>query len=401
MKHKMFTYLLLLGSSILPAFFTNSIYGYLPFLFLLFLSIISALYAYLLKKCFELIDITDTYYCERDKELDFTVHMHNKSPLVYPRVEAMLYISDIYGKERFTQSVEYVLAPFEEKDFSLTIRFDHIGSYHAGLRCIKIYGLLGVMSHTLSSDKVFHITVTPKIFNYEDFACSDRISKQNDASLMVAWKSGMEYAGVREYTQGDPIKNIHWNLSAHSLEYLTKKYVKHAAHGISILLDLQAPDYQEDAFMQIFDCIIETALAIAHHAKWLGHQYEILYDKDGFTKCYAPPHFYELGEFMNDLPNLTPEENKYNMNKLLAEHCSGNDINTRSIIICTSNLNQKMINSLVALKSNHKNPMLYYAIPVASNSVKKQEGLQRLGALDEYNIPYKVINSAVDLLKAS
>lgn len=399
MKHKILLYPPALALSLVPAIFLNNLYGYLPFLFLVFTGLLSVLYGFILKKSISYIDVSELKSCNRDSEVDFSVSVQNKSFLIYPKIEAYFYMNNLFGEEDTVNSVSFTLTAFEKREFHFTVKFVHIGSYDAGLKQIDIYSLFNLHHFTLPNHKHYRIKVNPKIYNLPNLAVANLTQEKALSASNTFLMTGSDYTGVRSYEIGDPMKNIHWKLSARSLNYMTKQFESYASSGVSVILDLLAPPYPGHILMDIFDSLVETGLSVAHHAKKAGLEYEILYYKDRMPRRYHPMSFSHPDELMDDLPAITTDPALYDVSLLLGGHGRIQDT-MGNIILCTANISDPILKTLIALKCNRKKPLLYFILPKDLHSEEIEDKIKPLKILDRYHIIYRALSSASDLRKA-
>lgn len=85
-------------------------------------------------------------------------------------------------------------------------------------------------------------------------------------------RSGDEFAGVRPYQQGDPLKSIHWKSSAKGLGLMAKEYNEELSGRVSLILDCspgQTPDGGRtlDWACRAAGSLLFSALDVGHHAE--------------------------------------------------------------------------------------------------------------------------------------
>ena len=388
---------LAVGITGVPAIFLNTIYGYLPGIVVVVGILSSFGYLQLLKKTLTYEELSDLSNCQRGTEVEFTVKIENKFLLIYPKLELQFYISDLFGADDTVTESVITLAPREKRQFDFTVRFDHIGTYSAGLKRIKIYDLLGLFSHEVKNSKEYQVNVAPKIFDIAALRISNTTLTESQKMVIPTVIDGSDYAGVREYVWGDPIKTIHWKLSARTETYMTKQFESYGVTGVSIILDFLSPEYESETMMSIFDSVVETGLSIAEYAQENGMEYEILYtDRRGEKKKANTQRHIDYVQLIRDMPKISAQGGDVTGIDLLREECN-NLYSQGNIAFCTANITDEMVNVLTQIHNQRKNPILFAMIPEYMKDEEKEDRLKPLRVLDQANISYYILSSAKEL----
>jgi uncharacterized protein (DUF58 family) len=381
----------------LPAVFMNSLYGYLPALMVVAAIAFSFGYLHLQRRMLSYEELSDLTNCRRETDIDFIVNLRNKFVLIFPKVETYFYVSDLFDADDTVTSSVITLAPMENRKFDFSVRFDHIGTYSAGLKKIIIHDLLGLFSYTVENKRIYRVSVAPKIFDVASLDISDTALTDSERMIVTTINDGADYMGVREYAWGDPMKTIHWKLSARSDVYLTKQFESYGVVGITILPDFFSPKYDSDTLMTNFDAIVETALSIARYAEKSGMEYEIVY-----TDKYGDRHRVHAGigadyiTMINDMPNISTTEGRHTGTELLREeggsrHAHGN------VVYITANVTDEVTDILLGLKGRSKNPLLFAVTPASLYGEDRETFLRPLRLLNNAGVSWRPIASAADL----
>ena len=394
---KLLLCVLTIGICLIPAVFINTLYGYLPVLMAAIL--IGGSYGYMrvLRRSLQYAEDSDMANCVRGTKIDFSVLLKNRSILFYPLVEPYFYIADLFGADDSLLSDIITLAPREERRFEFDARFDHIGTYNAGLRRIRLQDLLGLFTYTIENEKQYTVSVIPQVYEIDKLPVSKNAASESQKMTVSNPTDSSDYAGVREYVIGDPIKNIHWKLSARTTGYMTKVFESYSNTGICSILDFHAPAYSSDEMMSAFDCIVETALSIGRYAIKEGLESEIrYYDKYGEKVQVSSYNQDDFGSMVENMPRIHAGRNEYRAVDLLLEE-GGSLYSQGNLAICTADITPELIEALIAVRSRRKNPMLFAAVPDGISEEKRQKILSDLTALEEFRIFYHVLSDASSL----
>lgn len=389
--------IIVLGLSVVPAVFLNNAFGYMPVIVLGLLLVFSRIYVSILKRAITFEERSDFSNCSRGTDNTFSVRLKNRSPLVYTRMEVYFFVSDIFGGEDSTDTAVITLAPFEERNFGFNIHFDHIGTYEAGLKKVTFSDLFGIFQVTLDNEKRYQVQVSPKIFDVAKLHVSNSTFTESKHQLIPTSMDGSDYTGVREYVIGDPIKSIHWKLSARTEVYMTRQYESYGNTGVSIIMDFLSPAYDTESMMCVFDGIVETALSVEHYGRNRGIETEILYlNKAGRKKKYSSRGGKDIFGLIADLPKVSAEGGKYTALNILMEE-GGAPYSQGNLAFCTANITGSLVRAMMEIKMRRKNPILFCIVPECLTQEERRTFLKPLRSLDYARIPYYILGTAEEL----
>ncbi|MDR3225479.1 MAG: DUF58 domain-containing protein [Clostridiales Family XIII bacterium] len=380
-----------------PAVFMNDLYGYLPILAAGVSILCSFAYLTALRKRLTYEEVSDLSNCRRETEVDFVVRLRNGTPLVCPKLEPYFYISDIFGGDDAVTSEVITLAPREERTFDFAVRFDHIGTYSAGVRKIVVHDLIGLFSYTIENPTRHKVSVSPKLFDVEKLHISNTSLSESERMIVPITSDGADYTGVREYVWGDPIKTIHWKLSARGESYLTKQFESYGTVGVTVILDFFSPEYDTDTLMSVFDAVVESGLSVGNYARENGMEYEIVYtNKQGEKKKFSKAPGENFADIIEDIPRISTSSGSDNGVKLLREEGNAR-YSHGNIVYCTANPTEEAANVLAELKQRKKHPALIAVVPKKLEGGERRHRLRPLRTLEYENIPYYILSHAREL----
>jgi len=201
-------FFVLLGILILPAVYTNSIFGYFPILATVFLHLVSLVYLIVMRRSISIESDHRDVEVERGDTVRVDLGIRNKSFLVCTKAKAEIYVQDYLGEDDSRSEATFSIDARSEADFGFDVHMEHLGQYTAGIRNMHIYGLLGIVRIPVPFDSVFHVLVLPQIHEEEEALSAESLTDSPDASS-IKKNDGFDYTGVREYAMGDSMKKIH------------------------------------------------------------------------------------------------------------------------------------------------------------------------------------------------
>lgn len=350
----------LLVVTVVPAIIIRSPISFMPLVFLFILMLCSFLYIISLTKCYEIIvDTSAIKRYERLSSVDYFIKIVNKGFLVFPHVSFTIALESIDGFTVNVYKFNFILDPKEEKKLYVNIDFPHIGRYIVKISELRIYGFLDMFCLKIKPKWREKLLITPKIYNIQNLEI-DTSQPVFTVNFNVPHKiSGGDFNDVREYVPGDPIKNIHWKLSAHANLYMTRVMNTDAVSGITVYMDFTVN--HNSSFLEVAsinDCTVECAYSIALYAFSQYYGVNFIYSESNHPVHFFPKSNEELEGMINSLPKVSIKE-KNSIELLIAEY-SNTKISLDNIIVLTSKLSVELINALSDCKERGKYPILCY-----------------------------------------
>lgn len=378
----------------LPGVFMNSVYGYLPVLFLLFLLAGSLLCMLLVRRSMGAEADFNRSSCERGKSVTIGLQITNEGRIMCPKAVVNLFISDLFGGTDHVTQTWMTLAPKSSNQIGLDMDMPHIGVYQVGVKDMDIYDLTGVFRSHVPMDGTFQVFVKPRIFPVDELLQNENAFEDSPRDTSSSVLSGMDYVGVREYEYGDSMKSVHWKLSSRGMGYMTKMHESSKEMSFSVILDTSA-DRQSDreVAMDLYDRLVETALSLITEIAKRHTSYRLIYcDKEGNVKQTTPKGRHDDESLIQSLSVLTqdPEAKYPDGAKILADGRSKSN-RSSNVIVCTCRVTEELLQGLLGVKRERKVPELYVIVPIGMTSRELELLKGRLSILDEANIYYKLV----------
>lgn len=387
---------LLLAAAAVPAVYMNTVYGYFAILFLVFLILFSGISLLILKRGIQAESSQTQQDCLRGGQVDIGLQLVNHSRLICPAGEASLMISDLFGGTDVRQNVPFTLPGKERVDLGFGMDMNHVGVYEVGLDQIEIRDFFGIFHSVSPVHGVFQVAVLPRTYTMEELDAAEAMAEANQETK-VTTPGGMDYTGVREYVPGDPMKQIHWKLSAHSREYLTRLQEVNRQQEYAVVLDFAAdamPD--REVAMDLNDTLIETALSIGEHLNRLDSLNQLFYtNRSGQITKTANMRFSEYGELLRDFAQIHPDapadfpDAAAVLDTPALAHGRGN------VLVVTSRITEGLLDALRQIRSGQRAVELFVVVPAEWNSRQLEALHARLECLEEARIVCHLVSTAV------
>lgn len=202
-----------------------------------------------------------TELCRFDKFL-MCVTVNNKSPLISPSLKITCSVPDIEGKT--TEQVVFVLnSSFARKgSFDYSCSFAYRGINEITVDNVEYYDFLKLIKIKKKIAKSAVVTVKPRRIELKLPVSSYQQNQENSNMVGTAnVLSGGDMIGVREYSLGDNLKNVHWKLSAKSEELIMKSFAENIYDKAFVIADMSAYYSDEYTSKAMTDCVVEATLS--------------------------------------------------------------------------------------------------------------------------------------------
>lgn len=392
-------WLVVVAAVLLPARYINNVFGYLAFFFLALLIGLSVLILWNLKRKISIAsDVADmaNIQCMRGEPVALNLKIQNKSLFFCPHAKAGFYISSLFGDVDSLMESDFTIAGRSDSRFDFDMDMKHIGVYQVGLKNMRIYDMFGFFHMDVPIKGDFEVYVKPRIYAMEDLKVEEEVLLDASRDTRNAVPNGMDYIGVREYTPGDSMKQIHWKLSAHSRDYMTKLSENSRQSDFAVLLDFAANQAEQEELMDLYDTLVETAFSLLEELSHREVTYSLIYcDKQQEMRRSIPKGRENDMEYIRRFGVITPEPDPdYPDGTELLSQESRMPNRSTNLILCTSRVTTEMIQQLLSIKQQKRSPELYLIIPQRLTQREREDVMAPLRTLDDARIPWHSVSTA-------
>lgn len=352
----------ILAAAFFPVKYNSGFYGYMPGLLILSLVSLSFVHLLVLRRALRFEIENMAAVCLRGEEVKVVLKIENPSVFSCPNLQVSLGVRDFFLSEDSAYRRNPSLGRRSKAEIPFSLKMDHLGVYGFGIREVRIYDLLGVFSLGFSGAPLQRFTVLPKIHSGEEVALEEKLLEENHSLSKSAVSDGFDYSSVREYVLGDPMKRIHWKLSAHSSTYLTKLTESSRKNDLTVIMDF-ATGLKDGAVVQCnFDGLVETALLLIYQARQKDIDYTLFFaDGQGELIRSMPKGSQDHEDLIQMLPTFHQMSGgDFPDGAELVEKEGGLGNRSANIILCTAHLTDEAVDGLVAVRKQHRNAQLFY-----------------------------------------
>ncbi len=390
--------LLLLALVVGDASYHATPIGWVPFLCYLLLVIGAWGYLQLLKRAISFEEQVEASACKRGAEVPFRVFLHNRGVLFFFRIEVVITAKDLFGNTTSRVETVAALGPKGSSELCFNIAFDHVGRYQAGVESLVISDFLGLFTHSVPNKRAKTICVSPNIYQVSSMDFSEEALEDSDKASKAVLADSMDYAYVREYVPGDPLKTIHWKLSAKAGEYMTRLFEVYTNPAVAVFMDFYAPLDDADDLMGVYDAVIESGFTVARYAQQEGMDTAMRY-----VNRYAQS--VELNDwsddavqrFVEDAPTASNSAQQASLAIDLIRSCTSGSYGENNIVVCSANFSPELMEALVSAKLNGRNPLLIAIVPLSLVDRDRDDYCRPLQQLQLAGIDCMIVSRAQEM----
>ena len=378
-------------------------FGWVPLITVVLGIVVAFIYLQVLKRSLVFEETSNLADCQRDKDITFSVAFKNASPLFFFRIEVYFYISDLYGNVASRAMTTMSLAPFESYDLSFSAKFEHIGTYSAGLEKVRVVDFLNLFSATVQNERKQTVQVTPKLQLLDGLRFSPDAMQESTKAAKTILADSMDYAYVREYVPGDPLKTIHWKLSSRNADgrYMTRLYEMPTNPAVDVLLSFYGPSNEASELMGFFDAVVESAFSIATFARRQGMETTVSFiDRDEQRAVLESWSDDDMPDIVRGMPAMGNSAALAAAGLDLVRDVTSAQHGANNLVVCTADLSAQMIDLVCDAKVRRKEPLFVAVIPASLVGKERDDYTASLARLDAADISYLVISKSDELLEA-
>lgn len=357
------------------------------------ISISFTLIAYFRLKFFE--DIDKRVIAKGDT-LNYKICISNEDFFLYPFIKVNFYGADTIFSKQF-QSKSFLLLPFKQKTFSLSLACKYRGRYMIGIKSIEIEDYLGLIRLTLSPMDTKMITVNPRLVVLDSLKIKTNHLSESHYTLNNQHEDVTTISDTRKYAYGDSLKKIHWKLSAKLNELMVKNFEGTSKTNCVIFLDLKKNKFSYEQNLILEDKLIESTVAIVNYCLCNWIPVDLVYNYKGFNDISAKNSM-EFDKIYEVLSCVYFDQD-INLKDLLNIYTRDN-VQKIDLLIFTCNLDYELYDEICKTKALGFNVNLIYVSP--ENIIGSSESIVEdiLMDLPEIGItPYKInINDDIKVI---
>ena len=213
-------------------------------------------------------------------------------------------------------------------EIELNFKPKYRGTYEIGLASLEITDFLGLFILRKKIKRSFALLVFPAILPIK----AERDAARLLSSVNAYLAQEDEYMDARPYLISDPMKKIHWKLTAKKGEWMVKNYASGAQTSVTIIIDPNYSTDRRETRLRLEDAITERAVALTHVCLSANIPVELLF---GSRIKESARNMGGFGALYNLIAELAFNERGYSLENELSKRLSA-DLGAQNVIILTA-----------------------------------------------------------------
>lgn len=372
--------------------------GWMPFVAALLCIALAQIYVRLAARSLRFHEKAQMSDCPRGSSVPFSIAFSNSGILALLDVRARLYVENAHGDTTDETTVSLTLGPRATCEIPFDVPLDHIGTFKAGLREVEVGDFIGLFRRRWQNAITSEVCVTPLVPQVGDVRFSSDSDVETPRPLKVVLADSLDYAYVRDYVPGDPLKTIHWKLSARADNYLTRLYEKNTSPGVLVIIDFFASGESADETMELVDAVVETGFAVARFAKGQGLDVEMSY-VNRYGERRRLDRFDEEAALalVREMPAGSDDDKLRSCAVEQILDLSRSTQGQNNIVVCSANIGTDMIGAVLQAKMGRRAPLFLAAVPRRLVDRDLERYLTPLAALEGAGVTYHAVSRSDEL----
>jgi uncharacterized protein (DUF58 family) len=190
---------------------------------------------------------------------EFFFSLQNESFFAFASVQTVLY-SDFSTITGFDGNLRYELMPGSGVYKSSVLVCKYRGQYRVGVKEVIIEDFFGFFKLRYENKEQTEVTVMPNIVYLDGLRSSDVTSvTARDSKINRTERDVL----LREYVQGDPVKDINWKTYAKTGDLMVRNRIGEEKQGVCIIMDTKRYSSDINDYLPLENKTIEATLALA------------------------------------------------------------------------------------------------------------------------------------------
>ena len=380
-KHPIRRNRILYGGLFLGVFFAAIMYGD-PFTFmtlyaLIAMPAISALFAVVTLYGIGVSQDTKGAVVVKGEPNTYFINFKNRTKIGFGTMRCV-FLGEHFAVETDAENLQVDIQPFMEPvSFPIDFTVKYRGTYQLGLQNLEILDFLGLFKirRRLSID--FEVIVYPRIMDLEHMQLAIHVLSKAPANLAMAQEDYADYTDVRPYEPSDPIKKIHWKLTAKRGEWIVKNYQSSTLNSMAVLLDANKRMLPYETGVKMEDSMVEHAVAVLRYCLRQQMPVDLLF---GRNVRESGRHIGDFNALYNVMATLSFAKDDFTVNDALDGYLNETSRNV-NVVILTSLLDMTLYDRILnAVRFGHYIAVMYF-IPEKYVSDKASDAIfERLEA---------------------
>lgn len=191
---------------------------------------------------------------------DYFFVLQNEHSFAFTGVSVRLF-SDFSYVEELPGDVEYELLPGDKFTYKTRLVCRYRGEYEVGVKGVAVTDFLRLFRVHYANPGVIKALVQPRLVQLEELKGLEEFQTPMQREIFTGTEPDIL---VRNYTEGDSLKQIHWKATARAGKLLTRTRVGEEKQGISLFCDMTRYSRKAEEYLPLENRMLEVFLALGY-----------------------------------------------------------------------------------------------------------------------------------------
>ena len=288
----------------------------------------------------------------------YIITLHNSIRIGFGSMRC-LFKAENFAVETNASDIQVDMRPFMPPlRFQVDFVIKYRGVYQLGLESLEVFDFLGLFRLRRKLSTKFEVIAYPRITELEHMQIAVHLLSKAPANLALSQEDYADYTDVRPYEPSDPIKKVHWKLTAKRGEWIVKNYQSSVLNSIAIMLDADKRNLSPESVIKLEDAMMECAVAVLQFCLRQQMPAEFLF---GRSIKERGRHIGDFESMYNLIATLEFKNEDFSINDALTSYLSEYSRNV-NVVILTSKLDMMLYERILnAVRFGHYIAVMYFA----------------------------------------
>ncbi len=290
------TYLIVWLMGLITVFFLGGVVPYGLFFLLTAAPLLSLAYSFWASRRVAAAQELDRAVVQKGESVIFRLLLRNTSALApCPLLEAGVsdYETAMTGQPK---KMAVSLLPGQQLGGKFTLLFPYRGAWPVGAQTLFLRDLFGIARFPVKKPDMLRVVVCPRVLPLKRCVLSGALGPPAQRRYSFL-EEPHAMSDTRPYQMGDPLKRLHWKLSAQKGELISKVYEHESEQEVLLVLDTNLPgaperaaflaDQLAEAVLAVLDFCLRNGWAVRFvHRQGQEYYWGEQRDRSGFDRLY-------------------------------------------------------------------------------------------------------------------
>ena len=288
----------------------------------------------------------------------YIITLTNRSKIGFGTMRCMFF-GDNFAVETAAAKLRLDVRPFMKPvRFPMEFTIKYRGMYLLGLERLEILDFLGLFRLQRKLPTQFEVVAYPRVTDLEHMHLALHMLSKAPANLVINQEDYADYTDVRPYGPSDPIKKVHWKLTAKRGEWIVKNYQSSALNSMVVLLDAQKCGLNFEETVKLEDAMVEYTVAVVRHCLQQQMPVELLFGRDTKEKGR---HIGDFDGMYALMAMLSFSDTDFTVNESLDDYLLKEVSQSVNMIVLTSKLDMPLYERILnAVRFGHYIAIIYF-----------------------------------------